>query len=159
MPTLEIEIPTQMLDQLRMEPGEFARMMKAMTALKMYELGQLSSLQAGALAGVSRSEFLQLLRAHQIHPFERLDDTGAPTPPIPELSDAITLKYATMQMPAWQSRRLQELLEQQRAGQLTMEEQAELTALLGLHDRALLLKSEAMAEAVRRGLCEVGSEA
>jgi hypothetical protein len=64
-----------------------------------------------------------------------------------------------MQMPAWQSRRLQELLAQQRDGQLTTEEQAELTDLLGLHDRALLLKSEAMAEAVRRGVCEAGSEA
>ena len=159
MPTLEIEIPTQMLDQLRMEPGEFAHTMKAMTALKMYELGRLSSHQAGALAGVSRGEFLQLLRAHQIHPFERLDDSGAPTPPVRELSDAIVLKYATMQMPVWQSRRLQELSEQQCAGQLATEEQAELAALLGLHDRALLLKSEAMAEAVRRGLCEASSEA
>ena len=159
MPTLEIDIPPQMLDQLHMAPGEFARMMKAMTALKMYELGQLSSRQAGALAGVSRGEFLQLLRTHQIHPFERLDDTGAPTPPIPEWSDAIVLKYAAMQMPAWQSRRLQELLEQQREGQLATDEQGELTALSDLHDRALLLKSEAIAEAVRRGLCEAGSEA
>jgi hypothetical protein len=102
---------------------------------------------------------LQLLRTHQIHPFERLDDTGAPTRPVPELSDAAVLRFATMQMPAWQSRRLQELLAQQRDGQLTTEEQAELTDLLGLHDRALLLKSEAMAEAVRRGVCEAGSEA
>ena len=132
--------------------------MKAMTALKTYALGQLSSRQAGALAGVSRGECLQLLRAHQIHPFERLDDTGASTPPIPEWSDALVLKYATMQMPAWQSRRLQELLEQQRAGQLSTEEQGELTALSDLHDRALLLKSEAIAEAVRRSLSEAGSE-
>jgi hypothetical protein len=159
MPTLEIEIPKQMLDQLHMEPGEFAITMKAMTALKMYELGRLSSCEAAALAGVSRGEFLQLLRTHQIHPFERLDDTGAPTRPVPELSDAAVLRFATMQMPAWQSRRLQELLAQQRDGQLTTEEQAELTDLLGLHDRALLLKSEAMAEAVRRGVCEAGSEA
>ena len=54
---------------------------------------------------------------------------------------------------------LQELLEQQREGQLATDEQGELTALSDLHDRALLLKSEAIAEAVRRGLCEAGSEA
>jgi hypothetical protein len=64
-----------------------------------------------------------------------------------------------MQMPAWQSRRLQELFEQRREGQLAVGEQTELTDLLELHDRALLLKSEAMAEAVRRGVYEAGSEA
>ena len=62
-----------------------------------------------------------------------------------------------MHMPPWQSRRLDELAEHQRAGQLTPEEQGELAHLLRLHDSALLLKSEAMVEAVRRGLCEAGS--
>ena len=159
MPTLEIDIPKQMLDQLHMEPGEFASTMKAMTALKMYELGRLSSREAAALAGVSRGEFLQLLRTHQIPPFERLDDAGAPTRPVHELSDAAVLRLATMQMPAWQSRRMQELVAQQRAGHLTTEEHAELTHLVGLHDRALLLKAEARAEGVRRGVCAAGSEA
>jgi hypothetical protein len=76
-----------------------------------------------------------------------------------ELSDAEVLRLATMRMPTWQSRRLHELLEHQREGQLTTEEQVELAHLLRLHDRALLLKSEAMVEAVRRGLCEAGSSA
>jgi hypothetical protein len=62
MPTLEIEIPRQMLDPLDMEPSEFAMAMKTMAALKMYELGRLSSREAAALAGVSRGEVLQLLR-------------------------------------------------------------------------------------------------
>jgi hypothetical protein len=157
MPILEIEIPKQTLDQLDMEPGELVILMKAMTALKMYELGQLSSQAAAALAGVSRGEFLQLLRTHQIPPFERVDVTGAPTPPVHDLSDADLLQLATMQMPTWQNRRLHELLEQQREGQLTTEEQVELAHLLRLHDRALLLKSEALVEAVQRGLCEAGS--
>jgi hypothetical protein len=81
MPTLAIDIPEQMLDQLAMEPGEFVVTMKTMTALKMYELGQLSSYAAAALAGVSRGEFLQRLRTYQIPPFVRVDATGAPTPP------------------------------------------------------------------------------
>jgi predicted HTH domain antitoxin len=159
MPMLEIEIPKQTLDQLDMKPSELASLMKAMTALKMYELGQLSSQAAAALAGVSRGEFLQLLRTHQIPPFERVDATGAPTPPVHDLSDADVLRFATMQMPTWQNRRLHELLEQQREGQLTTEEQVELAHLLRLHDRALLLKSEALVEAVQRGLCEAGSNA
>jgi predicted HTH domain antitoxin len=159
MPTLEIEVPKQALDHLHMEPSEFALAMKTMAALKMYELGQLSSREAAALAGVSRGEFLQLLRTYQIPPFERVDATGAPIRPVHELSDAEVLRLATMQMPTWQNRRLHELLEHQREGQLTTEEQVELDHLLRLHDSALLLKSEAMVEAVRRGLCEAGSGA
>jgi hypothetical protein len=142
-----------------MEPSAFAMAMKTMTALKMYELGQLSSHEAAALAGVSRGEFLQLLRTYQVSPFERVDATGSPTRPVHELSDTEVLQLATMQMPTWQNRRLHELLEQQREGQLTAEEQVELTHLLRLHDSALLLKSEAMVEAVHRGLCEAGSSA
>jgi hypothetical protein len=42
---------------------------------------------------------------------------------------------------------------------ITTEEQAELTDLIDLHDRVLWLKSEATAEAVRRGVYEAGSEA
>ncbi len=88
MPTLEIEIPKQTLDRLDLEPREFALAMKTMAALKMYELGRLSSREAAALAGVSRGEFLQLLRTYQISPFERLDAMGAPIRPVHELADA-----------------------------------------------------------------------
>ena len=157
MPTREIEVPKQALDHLHMEPSEFALAMKTMAALKMYELGQLSSREAAALAGVSRGEFLQALRTYQISPFERVDATGAPIRPVHELSDAEVLRLATMQMPTWQNRRLHELLEHQREGQLTTEERVELAHLLRLHNSALLLKSEAMVEAVRRSLCEAGS--
>ena len=157
MPTLEIDIPKQTLDHLDMEPSALALAMKTMAALKMYELGRLSSHQAATLAGVSRGEFLQLLRTYQIPPFERVDATGAPIRPLPELADAEVLRLATMHMPPWQSRRLDEILAHQREGQLTPEEQVELAHLVRLHDSALLLKSEAMAEAVRRDLCEAGS--
>jgi predicted HTH domain antitoxin len=159
MPTLEIEVPKQALDHLHMEPSDFALAMKTMAALKMYELGQLSSPEAAALAGVSRGEFLQLLRTYQIPPFERVDATGAPIRPLHELSNAEVLRLATMQMPSWQNRRLHELLEHQREGQLTEEDQVELAHLLRLHNSGLLLKSEAMVEAVRRSLCEAGSGA
>jgi hypothetical protein len=74
-----------------------------------------------------------------------------------ELSDADVLRLATLQMPAWQSRRLHELLDQQREGQLAADEQAELAHLLRLNDNALLLKSEVLVEAMQRGLCEAGS--
>lgn len=159
MPTLEIDIPEQTLDHLDMEPSALALTMKTMAALKMYELGRLSSHQAATLVGVSREEFLQLLRTYQIPPFERVDTTGAPIRPVPELADAEVLRLATMHTPPWQSRRLDEISEHQREGQLTPEEQVELAHLSRLHDSALLLKSEAIVEAVRRGLCEAGSSA
>ena len=157
MPTLEIDIPKQTLDYLNMESSALALAMKTMAALKMYELGRLSSHQAATLAGVSRGEFLQLLRTYQIPPFERIDATGTPIRPLPELADAEVLRLATMHMPPWQSRRVDEIVEHQREGPLTPVVHVELAHLLRLHDSALLLKSEAMVEAVRRGLCEAGA--
>jgi hypothetical protein len=133
--------------------------MKTLSALNLYEVGQLFSHAAAVLAGISRREFLQRLRTHQIPPFERVDATGTATPLVNELSDADLLRIATTQMPAWQSRRLHELLDQQREGQLATEEQVELTHLLRLNDRALLLKSEALVDAVHRSLCEAGAGA
>lgn len=159
MPTLTIDIPEQTLAYLAMEPGTFAGTMKTMTALKMYELGQLASREAAVLAGVSHGEFLQLLRTHQVPPFERVDATGTPVPPVADVSDAEVFRLAHIQMPLWHSRRLHELLDQQREGTLSTEEAGELATLLRLHDHALLLKAEAMAEAVRRGLCAPGGAA
>ena len=159
MPILTIDIPQQTFESLAMDLSALAGTMKVMTALKMYELGQLSSRQAATLASVSHGEFLQLLRTYQVPPFERLDATGAPICPVHDLSNAEVLRLAHMQMLSWQSRRLHELLEQQREGMIAAEEIQELGALLHLHDSALLLKAEAMAEAVRRGLCAPGAPA
>jgi hypothetical protein len=159
MPTLTLEIPAQTFAHLAMPPDELAATMQRMAALKMYELGTLSSQEAAALAHVSRQVFLQLLRRYQIPPFERLDENGAPIAAVETLSDTDVVRLAHMQMPAWQSRRLHELLEQQQNTPLAPVEGEELTALLRMHDRALLLKSEAMVEAVRRGLCTAGTSA
>jgi hypothetical protein len=159
MPTLMVEIPEQTLTQLAMEPSRFVGTMKTMTALKMYELGQLSSRAAAALAGVTLGEFLELLRTYQIPPFARVDATGAPVPPVTALADAEVLRLARMQMPLWQSRRLDELLDAQREGALTAAEGHELLTLVQLHDQGLLLKAEALAEVVRRGLAAPGQTA
>lgn len=159
MATLAIDIPQQTLERLAVEPGAFAVTMKTMTALKLYELSQLSSQDAATLAGISRGEFLQLLRTYQVPPFERLDDTGAAISPVHELTDAAVLRLATMQMPPWQSRRFHELLDHQREGILSAEEAQEFSQLLRLNDRTLLLKAEAMTEAVLRGLWVAGTGA
>jgi hypothetical protein len=100
--------------------------------------------------------FLEQLRAYQVPPFVRVDPQGTPVPPVTTMTDTEVLGYARMQMPAWQSRRLQELLDHQREGLLTTHETEELATLLRVHAQALLLKAEALAEAVQRGLLAPG---
>jgi hypothetical protein len=51
-------------------------------------------------------------------------------------------------------RRLSELLDHQQAGTLSDIEQAELAALMRVYEMGLLRQSQALAEAVRRGLRE-----
>ena len=159
MPTLTVDIPDQTLTQLAMEPSGFVGTMKLMAALKMYELGQLASREAAALAGVPHGQFLELLRTYQVPPFARVDPTGTPVLPVTAMANAEVLRVARIQMPLWQSRRLHELLDQQREGTLTAVEAGELTTLCQLNDHALLFKAEALAEAVQRGLAAPGHPA
>ena len=81
MPILTIDIPQQTFESLAMEPSALAGTMKVMTALKMYELGQLSSRQAATLASVSHGEFLQLLRTYQVPPLNVLMPLARPSVP------------------------------------------------------------------------------
>lgn len=156
MLTLTVEIPEHTLTHLAVAPSDFATTMKLMTALKMYELGQLDSHEAAALAAVPHGVFLEQLRAYQVPPFVRVDPQGTPVPPVAAMPDAAVLGYTRMHMPVWQSRRIQELLDQQREGRLTAPEGEELATLLRVNDQALLLKAEALAEAVQRGLLAPG---
>jgi hypothetical protein len=55
-------------------------------------------------------------------------------------------------MPAAEDQRLSILLHQQQAGSLTDAERPELTALMQAYQQQLLLKAQALREAVRRGL-------
>jgi hypothetical protein len=159
MPTLTVDIPEQTLTHLAMELSGFAGLMKLMTAMKMYELGSLDSREAATLAGLPRGEFLEQLRAYHVPPFTRVDPTGTPVPPVTVMTDAEVLRLARLQMPSWQSRRLHELLDQQREGPLSSVDAAELTTLCQLNDHAVLLKAEALAEAVQRGLITPGHPA
>ena len=72
--------------------------------------------------------------------------------PVSDLSDEQLLEQAEMKMLPQQGRRLSTLLAEQREGKLTDDEQRELFALAQLYQRLWLRQSEALAEAVRRGL-------
>jgi len=72
--------------------------------------------------------------------------------PVSALSDEDVLALSKAQMRPAQGRRLSELLEKQREGELTGSERSELLALMQVYNQLWIRQSEALAEAVRRGL-------
>jgi hypothetical protein len=75
-------------------------------------------------------------------------------PPVAAMSDAEVMALAQAQMAAQQGKRLDQLLARQREDQLTAADQSELLALMQRYHRRWIRQSEALAEAVRRGLRE-----
>ncbi len=72
--------------------------------------------------------------------------------PVSSLSGEDVLALSKAQMSLLQGRRLSELLEKQREGKLTKSERPELLALMQVYNQLWIRQSEALAEAVRRGL-------
>jgi len=62
------------------------------------------------------------------------------------------LTLTELRMEPAADRRLSDLLDRQQTGELTDVEQAELAALMRIYEMGLLRQSQALAEAVRRGL-------
>jgi hypothetical protein len=84
-----------------------------------------------------------------------LPDVGAEKlPSVATLSDEEVLALSQAQMESKQSARLSDLLDKQQAGALTERERAELYRLYQNYQRLWLCQSEALAEAVKRGLRE-----
>lgn len=78
-----------------------------------------------------------------------------PDLPVELLPDNEVLALAKSRMPTTQERRFTYLLEQNREGQITPEELTELDDLMDVYDRGMLLKSQAIREAVTRGLMKL----
>lgn len=78
MQTLTLHIPDEVAFSLKGSPEHLSERISQMAAVKLYELGQLSSGRAAQLAGVSRVEFLQTLGRFGVSPFrlsaEELDE-------------------------------------------------------------------------------------
>ena len=74
--------------------------------------------------------------------------------PVMELSDQEILELAEAPLEPDQDRQLSVLLDKQQAGNATVEERSELSALMQVYQERLLRKAQALNEAVRRGLRE-----
>ena len=69
MSAVQIEIPEEVLISLKETPETIARELQILAAVKLFELGKLSSGRAAQLAGMSRVQFLLLLGQYQVSPF------------------------------------------------------------------------------------------
>ncbi len=74
--------------------------------------------------------------------------------PVGNLSDDKLLTMVKVRMQPEQGKRLEELLTLQSEGRLTSRQRNELQALMQVYDQLWLRQSEALAEAVQRGLID-----
>ena len=65
-----ISVPDKVLLAEKVDEVTFAREISILAAVKLYELGRLSSGRAAELAGMSRVEFLLALSRYRVFPFE-----------------------------------------------------------------------------------------
>ncbi len=66
MGTLTIEYPEEILISLKESKADFSRELKIAAAVKLYELGKLSSGKAAKLAGMDKVSFLKILGEYRI---------------------------------------------------------------------------------------------
>lgn len=65
-----IDIPDKVLLAEKTDEVSFARELRLLAAIKLFELGRLSSGRAAELAGMPRVEFLLALGRYKVFPFQ-----------------------------------------------------------------------------------------
>lgn len=74
MSQIVLELPNESLLALKMSPNELADELRLVAAIKMYELGRLSSGAAARLAGVPRVVFLMKLADYDVDTFDLTEE-------------------------------------------------------------------------------------
>jgi predicted HTH domain antitoxin len=69
MSSISLEIPEEVLISIKETPESLSRKISILAAVKLFELGKLSSGRAAQLAGISRVEFLMALGRYQVSLF------------------------------------------------------------------------------------------
>jgi predicted HTH domain antitoxin len=69
MSTIQFEIPDEILISLKETPDRLSKELCLLGAIKLFEMGRLSSGRAAQLAGLSRIEFLSTIGQYQVSPF------------------------------------------------------------------------------------------
>ena len=66
--TIQVDVPEEILLAEKSDSESFGRRLKILAAVKLYELGRLTSGRAAELAGMQRLEFLAALREYRVFP-------------------------------------------------------------------------------------------
>ena len=61
-----LEVPAEVLISLKETPSEFSRDLLMLAAVKLYQMGRLSSGRAAQLAGIPKVSFLQSLSRYDV---------------------------------------------------------------------------------------------
>ncbi|MDZ7742721.1 MAG: UPF0175 family protein [Bacteroidota bacterium] len=67
---ITLEIPDRAFSVLRDNPNKFARELLEAALCKWYEQGKISQSKASEIAEISRYEFLEILKKHDVNPFQ-----------------------------------------------------------------------------------------
>lgn len=71
MRQIVVNVPEKVILAEKTDETSFGRELLMLAAVKLYELGHLSSGRAAELAGISRVEFLLSLGRYKVFPFEQ----------------------------------------------------------------------------------------
>jgi predicted HTH domain antitoxin len=63
---ISIELPETVFSALRKNPDEFIKEMRIASAVKWYEMGEISQAKAAEISGLTRAEFIQALSRYQV---------------------------------------------------------------------------------------------
>jgi len=67
---ITLDIPFQAFSALKQNPDEFARELLEAALCKWYEQGKVSQSKGAEIANLSRQEFLEVLKKHNVSPFQ-----------------------------------------------------------------------------------------